>query len=56
MLEQAKFTISQIGNAPERNYKKTTVYDLTFGHKDSSLAVLEKISRAHLRPLTLPNG
>ena len=46
LLEQAKFSVNQIGNAPERNYSKTTVYDLTFGHKDSSLAVLKNIAGA----------
>ncbi|MFA5000556.1 MAG: LCP family protein [Patescibacteria group bacterium] len=42
MLEQAKFEINKIGNAPTRDYSKTMVYDLTYGRKKDSLEILKK--------------
>jgi len=46
-LTQYKFNILSTGNAPDRNYAQTTVYDLTLGAKPDSLAVLEKAAGAH---------
>lgn len=46
MLEQSRFTILKIGNAPERNYSRTTVYDLTGGRKKNSLEILKRITDA----------
>ena len=43
-----KFSVPQIGNAPQRNYAQTVVYDLTNGQKKSSLSALEKITGATL--------
>ncbi|MFA5155664.1 MAG: LCP family protein [Patescibacteria group bacterium] len=45
-LEQSRFQILKIGNAPERNYVQTTVYDLSGGTKNASLAVLQRITAA----------
>jgi LCP family protein required for cell wall assembly len=47
VLEQYKFKILKTGNAPERNYSQTTVYDLTLGAKPASLAVLKKATGAY---------
>ncbi|MFA6995511.1 MAG: LCP family protein [Patescibacteria group bacterium] len=46
LLEQAKFNILKIANAPIRNYTQTIVYDLSNGNKKSSLKALEKITGA----------
>lgn len=43
-LEQARFNIFKIANAPVRTYAKTLVYDLTAGQKPNSLMALEKIT------------
>jgi LCP family protein required for cell wall assembly len=45
-LEQAKFDVTKIANAPTRNYTNTIVYDLTAGRKSSDLAALKKITGA----------
>jgi LCP family protein required for cell wall assembly len=47
VLEQYKFNILKTGNAPERNYAQTTVYDLTLGAKPASLSVLKKATGAY---------
>jgi len=46
LLEQAKFEVLKTGNAPTRDYTRTTVYDLSFGKKNSSLNVLKRIAGA----------
>lgn len=48
MLEQSRFSIHQIGNASERNYNNSIIYDLTSGSKNASLTTLKKISGASL--------
>ncbi len=45
-LEKYKFEITKTGNAPERTYEQTVVYDLTYGHKNASLEILKKITQA----------
>ncbi|NCN99623.1 LCP family protein [Candidatus Falkowbacteria bacterium] len=47
MLEQYKFNILNTGNAPERNYSQTTVYDLSAGTKTESLSVLKQSTDAY---------
>lgn len=42
VLTGYKFVVPQFGNAPQRNYAQTVVYDLTNGQKSASLSVLEK--------------
>ena len=46
VLEQSQFNILKTGNAPERNYTQTTVYDLTDGNKKDSFNILKKITSA----------
>jgi len=46
ILEQSQFNILKTGNAPERNYTQTTIYDLTDGNKKDSLNILKKITNA----------
>ncbi len=41
-LKQNNFKIVGIGNAPEQNYKKTIIYDLTNKQKINQLKILEK--------------
>jgi LCP family protein required for cell wall assembly len=45
-LEQSKFKILKTGNATERNYEESVVYDLTYGQKNNSLEVLKRITGA----------
>lgn len=45
-LEQAKFNVLKIANAPERNYTKTVVYDLSGGKRASALTILERLTGA----------
>jgi len=45
-LKQSRFDILKTGNAPERDYVQTTVYDLTSGTKKDSLEILKKITPA----------
>jgi len=47
VLEQYEFNILQTGNAPQRDYAQTTVYDLTLGAKPESLAALKKATGAY---------
>ena len=42
----AAIEITKTGNAPERTYEQTVVYDLTYGHKNASLEILKKITQA----------
>ena len=47
ILEQSGFAVSKIGNAPERNYTKTTVYSLaTSTVKENSLKALKNLTGA----------
>ncbi len=46
LLEQAKFKVLNITNALSRDNRQTTVYDLTYGKRKKSLAILEKITGA----------
>ncbi len=46
LLEQAKFKVLKITNAPTRDYKQTVVYDLSHGSHGKSLKVLQKITGA----------
>ena len=45
-LEQYKYQIIGTGNAIERNYEQSVVYDLTNGDKNESLVILKKITGA----------
>ena len=46
ILEPSEFKILKTGNAPERNYTQSTVYDLTAGQKQNSLNTLKTITGA----------
>jgi hypothetical protein len=54
VLTGYKFVVPQIGNAPQRNYAQTIVYDLTDGQKSASLSALKKITGAK-QDLILPD-
>ncbi len=45
-LEQYKYRVIGTGNAIERNYEQSVVYDLTNGEKNESLVILKKITGA----------
>lgn len=45
-LKESQFKIIGTGNAPERNYEKSIVYDLSYGRKNNSLEILKKITGA----------
>ncbi len=45
-LEEYGFKIVGAGNAVERNYEQTVVYDLSFGRKNDSLIALKKLTGA----------
>ena len=45
-LEQYLFKVVGTGNAVERNYERTVVYDLSAGQKNESLIILKKITGA----------
>lgn len=40
-LEKNKFTVSKIGNSSKRDFKKTAIYDLSYGKKDEALKFLK---------------
>ncbi len=44
--KESGFTIKETGNAPERNYSQTIVYDLSNGEKSAALKVLKNITNA----------
>jgi len=45
-LEGANFSVIQIGNAPQRDYSESAIYDLTGGEKKDSLDILRQITGA----------
>ena len=47
LAKQAGFEILQVANAPERNYDKTIIYDLSEGEKKSSIMILENLLNAN---------
>jgi len=47
-LESYGFTIAGIGNASQRNFQKSVIYDLTNGAKPQSLALLKNKTQANI--------
>lgn len=45
-LSPLGFTVVETGNAPERNYEETLVFDLTYGNNNGALETIKKISGA----------
>lgn len=45
-LKQANFSITGTGNAIERNYEQSVIYDLTSGAKNEALTLIRKITGA----------
>lgn len=45
-LSPLGFTVAETGNAPERNYEKTLVFDLTYGNNNSALEAIKENSGA----------
>lgn len=41
-LEKYGFDVLRVGNSSKRNFEKSTIYDLTFGEKIKSLAILKE--------------
>ena len=57
-LKSLNFEVLQISNAPEQNYKKTIIYNLTQGEKEESLKILKEKLEAEVsssRPDFLDN-
>jgi len=46
MLEKYNFEIVKTGNAPERTYEQSVIYDLTYGRKNESLEILKQATGA----------
>ncbi len=46
LAKQAGFKILEVANAPQRDYSKSVIYDLSDGEKKSSLKVLENLLNA----------
>ncbi len=47
-LRQAGFNIIDIGNAPERDWSETLIYDLTYGRKNQALNKIKNLTEASL--------
>ncbi len=47
-LKQLKFQVIKVANAPQRNYKKTSIYDLTGNYKKRSLYILKNATKANV--------
>lgn len=47
-LEKYKFNIIRIGNSSRQNFQKSVIYDLTFGNKIESLAILKEKTKANV--------
>lgn len=45
-LEQYKYNVVKIDNAPTRDYSESIIYDLTYGHKDKALHSLIDLNSA----------
>jgi len=53
-LEKYKFNVVRVGNSSKQSFQKTVIYDLTYGEKEKSLAVLKKLLNANVS-FGLPN-
>ncbi|MCX6795444.1 MAG: LCP family protein [Candidatus Falkowbacteria bacterium] len=47
-LKDGGFTVTKLGNSPERNYTKNTIYDLSYGEKKESLEALRAAFEAEV--------
>lgn len=47
-LERFGFTVSRIGNSSRQNFQKSVIYDLTYGEKEESLAILKEKTGANV--------
>ena len=45
-LQDLGLTVEETGNAPERNYKQTLVFDFTYGKKNEALEAIKKATGA----------
>ncbi|MCX6798126.1 MAG: LCP family protein [Candidatus Falkowbacteria bacterium] len=48
LLKEYNFNITKVGNAADRNYTKTLIYDLTYGKKATDLKILQSLTGAEL--------
>ncbi len=47
-LEKYGFTVVRIGNSSRQNFQKSVIYDLTYGEKSESLAILKNKTNANI--------
>ena len=47
-IEKLGFTIVRIGNSSRQNFQKSVIYDLTYGEKNDSLAILKNKTGANI--------
>jgi LCP family protein required for cell wall assembly len=47
-LEKYSFDVIRIGNSSRQNFQKSVIYDLTFGEKIDSLAILKEKTKANV--------
>jgi len=53
-LEKYSFNVIRVGNSSKQNFQKSVIYDLSYGEKEESLAVLKKVLNANVS-FGLPN-
>lgn len=53
-LEKYSFNVIRVGNSSKQNFQKSVIYDLSYGEKEGSLAVLKKVLNANVS-FGLPN-
>jgi len=47
-LEKYSFNVIRVGNSSKQNFQKSVIYDLSYGEKDESLAILKRILEANV--------
>ncbi|MDA3840447.1 MAG: LCP family protein [Patescibacteria group bacterium] len=47
-LEKYSFNVIRVGNSSKQNFQKSVIYDLSYGEKEESLAVLKKVLNANV--------
>ncbi len=47
-IEKYSFNVIRVGNSSKQNFQKSVIYDLSYGEKEESLAVLKRILNANV--------
>ena len=47
-LEKYSFNVIRVGNSSKQNFQKSVIYDLSYGEKEESLAILKKVLNANV--------